>query len=120
MRNIKPATALNQRRRLTAPAKKLQEVFVVNLEHGLHARPCALLVKTLRPFRSDVEVQLGDQKANGQSIMGVMALAACNKSALAFTITGPDAPEAMEAVRRLFETGFEDAYHTPIVHSLSS
>ncbi len=87
-------------------ARSLRQSFVVNLEHGLHARPCAQLVKTLRTFRSTIDVEANGQQANGHSIMGLMALAAGRECTLTFTITGPDAPEAMNAVNQLFETDF--------------
>ncbi len=86
--------------------RTMRQTFVVNLKHGLHARPCAQLVKTLRPFRSRIEVQANGQEANGHSIMGLMALAAGPECRLTFTITGADAPEAMSAVSQLFETDF--------------
>ncbi len=87
-------------------ARTLRQSFVINLRHGLHARPCAQLVKTLRPFRSRIEVQAKGQQADGHSIMGLMALAAGPECRLTFTITGTDAPDAMSAVSRLFETDF--------------
>lgn len=107
-------------RRTAAEGRTLRETFILNLEHGLHARPCALLVKTLRPYRCRVEVQVEGEKANGNSIMGLMALAAVNKSKIDFSFTGLDAPQAVEAVRHLFETRFEDAYTAPVVRSFSS
>ncbi len=92
-------------------ARSLRETFVLHLEHGLHARPCALLVKTLRPFRCNAQVETQGHLANGQSIMGLMALAAANGAELTFVISGQDAPQAMSAVSHLFATNFEDAYH---------
>ena len=89
----------------------LCQTFVVNIEHGLHARPCALMVKTLRPFRSRIEIAANGEVANGHSIMSLMALAAGYQSSITFTITGEDAALAMTAVERLFETHFADAYH---------
>ncbi len=104
MKNAEPQmTARNKRR---AAGRTLRQSFVVNLQHGLHARPCAQLVKTLRPFRSTIDVEANGQQANGHSIMGLMALAAGRECTLTFTITGPDAPEAMNAVNELFETDF--------------
>ncbi len=90
-----------------------QQAFVVNLAHGLHARPCALLIKTLQRFRSDVVVEAGGVRASGRSILGLMMLAAGHGSTITFTITGDDAPEAMEAVANLFATRFTDAYGPP-------
>jgi phosphotransferase system HPr (HPr) family protein len=91
----------------------LRRTFVVNLEQGLHARPCALMVKTLSRFRSRIEISANGEVANGRSIMSLMALAAGYESKILFTITGEDAPQAMQAVEGLFENHFEDAYdHT--------
>jgi phosphotransferase system HPr (HPr) family protein len=87
-----------------------RQTFVVNLEHGLHARPCALMVKTLLPFRSRVEVEANGERASGRSIMGLMALAAGFGCSITFTLTGEDAHPGLEAVRRLFATHFADAY----------
>ena len=79
-------------------------------QHGLHARPCALLVKTLRPFACDVKVEHDDATASGNSILGLMASAAGFESKLTFIITGSQAARAMVAVQRLFESQFEEAY----------
>ncbi len=86
--------------------RSLRQTFVVKLKHGLHARPCAQLVKTLRPFRSRVDVHANGHQANGHSIMGLMALAAGPECRLTFTISGTDAPQAMNAVNQLFENDF--------------
>jgi phosphotransferase system HPr (HPr) family protein len=93
--------------------QKVRHTFTVNIENGLHARPCALLVKTLMPFVSAVEVEANGEQASGHSIMSLMALAAGLDTDITFTITGPDAYHALAAVRRLFETHFADAYSTP-------
>jgi phosphocarrier protein HPr len=99
-----------KRLRPSAPSRTMSQSFVLNLDHGLHARPCALLVKTLRPFRCKVEVHANGHQANGHSIMGLMALAAADRTKMSFLLTGEDAPEALAAISHLFETRFEDAY----------
>lgn len=105
MKNIEDMAPSIATGRWTAD-RPLRQTFIVKLKHGLHARPCAQLVKVLRPFRSRVDVQANGQDANGHSIMGLMALAAGHDSRLTFTISGTDAPQAMTAVSRLFETDF--------------
>jgi phosphocarrier protein HPr len=99
--------------RMQADSRGLRQSFLVNTKHGLHARPCALLVKTLMPFRSEVLVEANGEEASGHSIMGLMALAAGFGCRITFTITGEDAAEAMEVVRSLFATHFVDAYTSP-------
>jgi phosphocarrier protein len=88
----------------------LCKTFVLMNRNGLHARPCALLTKTLRPLKCQVEVEANGGLANGYSIMGLMALAVSYQSRVTFTISGDDAARAMAAVERLFETRFEEAY----------
>ncbi len=96
-----------------SPGEMVRRAFVVNVQHGLHARPCALLVKTLQRFRATVEVEADNVQASGQSIMDLMALAAGCGTRLTFTIRGQDAPQAMAAVQHLFATHFAEAYHPP-------
>jgi phosphotransferase system HPr (HPr) family protein len=106
MKNIELTASSTDNNRRWLADRTLRQTFAVNLKHGLHARPCAQLVKALRPFRSQVEVQANGQQANGHSIMGLMALAAERDCRLTFTISGIDAPQAMTAVSQLFETDF--------------
>lgn len=88
----------------------LRRCFIMTNRNGLHARPCALLVKALRPFACEVRIEHDDAIASGNSILGLMALAAGFESKLLFTITGREAARAMAAVQRLFDTEFEEAY----------
>ena len=93
-----------------APAQPaLRQTFIMTGRNGLHARSCAALIQTLQPFACEVKVECGDAVANGNSILGVMSLAAGFESKLTFTITGSKATEAMAAVQQLFESKFEKA-----------
>jgi phosphotransferase system HPr (HPr) family protein len=91
-------------------AQPLSQTFVVPVQQGLHARPCALLIKTLLPFRSTVEVEVEGNKASGKSILGLMSLGAVYGSEITFTVLGEDAAQALAALQHLFVTGFQDAY----------
>jgi phosphotransferase system HPr-like phosphotransfer protein len=51
--------------------------------------------------------------------MGLMALAAAEKTPITFVVSGSQAPQAMAAIRHLFKTRFEDALHPPLVQSHS-
>ena len=100
-------------RRAQAVVRRVRQTFVVNIEHGLHARPCALLVKAVQAYRSIVEVEAHGDKVSGNSILGLIALAAGYGSEITFTIVGEDASQAMAAVHQLFDTHFEVALHAP-------
>jgi len=75
--------------------------------NGLHARPAHLFVQTANRFRSDVRVgRDGVDPVNGKSIMGIMMLAAEHGATLHIEADGPDAAEAVDALRALVENGF--------------
>jgi phosphocarrier protein len=88
----------------------LLQTFAMTNRYGLHARPCALLVKTLQPFACEVKVENDDATASGSSILGLMMLAAGFGSKLTFVISGSEAARAMAAVQRLFDAHFEYDY----------
>ena len=107
-------TTLVDTRKVAAPTGSAQptrrQTFTMTNRSGLHARPCAVLIKTLRPFACEITVEHGDMTANGNSILGLMALGAGYGSKLTFTINGSAAAQAMAAVQWLFETQFQAAY----------
>jgi phosphotransferase system HPr (HPr) family protein len=92
------------------PGQTVQQTFIMTNHAGLHARPCALLDKTLRPFDCEVRVEHDRETADGRSLFGLMGLAVGHGSEVKFIISGRDARPAMAAVQRLFETRFEEAY----------
>jgi len=73
---------------------------------GLHARPAAALVNTVLRFQSEVYLSLNGHRVNAKSIMGLLTLAAAQGSTLTVTCNGPDAHEAMNAIRAPIESGF--------------
>jgi phosphotransferase system HPr (HPr) family protein len=91
-------------------APPLCRTFVMTNPHGLHARPSALLVKTLLPFDCSVDIEVEGRHAPGNSIITMLSLSAGNGARITFTICGPDAARAMAAVNHLFETQFQEAY----------
>ena len=80
--------------------------LVIRNQLGLHARACALFVKTSSRFKSNVSVSRDDLEVNGKSIMGVMMLAAEEGATILVKADGPDAGEALEAIRELVDGKF--------------
>ncbi len=81
------------------------ELFIRN-QLGLHARACALFVKTASRFQSEVVVSRDGVQVNGKSIMGVMMLAAESGSTIVVRVEGPDEQEALAALRELVDGRF--------------
>jgi phosphocarrier protein len=83
----------------------VEDLLVVN-QLGIHARPAAALVQTVLQFQSDVHLQVNNHRVNAKSIMGVLTLAAAQGTRVRATCRGADAKNAMDALQRLFESGF--------------
>ena len=88
-------------------------VTVVN-KRGLHARAAAKFVKLASEFIADIQVTTtkgglaGGAIVSGRSIMGLMMLAAAPGSVLQITTKGDDAPDALAALVKLVEGGFDE------------
>ena len=80
--------------------------LVIRNQLGLHARACALFVKTAARFKADVLVSRDDLEVNGKSIMGVMMLAAEEGSTIRVRAEGPDENEAVLALQALVDGKF--------------
>ena len=80
--------------------------LVIRNQLGLHARACALFVKTASRFRSQVYVSRDDLEVNGKSIMGVMMLAAEEGSMIKVRAEGEDESQAVAALRELVDGRF--------------
>jgi len=83
------------------------EVRVVNLR-GLHARAAARLVQTASRFQSQIILMKDNMQSDAKSILGVLLLAAPQGTRIRVRVSGPDEDQATEAIRRLFESGFEE------------
>ena len=75
---------------------------------GMHARFCALLVKTLAVFQCEISVHSGSVTVNAKTIFGLMGLAVACGDKMTFTFRGAEATAALSAIERLFETQFRD------------
>jgi phosphocarrier protein HPr len=80
--------------------------LLIRNQLGLHARACALFVKTASRFKSEVLVSRDDLEVNAKSIMGVMMLAAEEGATITVRANGVDEAEALRAIRELVEGKF--------------
>jgi phosphocarrier protein len=68
---------------------------------GLHARASAKFVQMVEKFDADVKVSRGGETVGGNSIMGLMMLAAGPGTTITVQATGPQAAEVIEALSAL-------------------
>lgn len=89
-------------------ADELSAEFVICNAHGLHTRPSAILVNTIKQFSSEIRVANldGNGKAvNGRSLMKVVALGAKQGHRLHVTARGDDAAQALSAIGEAISQG---------------
>jgi phosphocarrier protein HPr len=80
--------------------------LLIRNQLGLHARACALFVKTASRFKSEVMVSRDGLEVNGKSIMGVMMLAAEEGATILVKAQGPDEGDALGALQELVDGKF--------------
>jgi phosphocarrier protein HPr len=88
------------------PANSIVRVLEIVNQKGLHARASAKFVQTVEKFDADVRVTRCGETVGGDSIMGLMMLAAGPGTSIAVEARGPDAASAMAALEALVANRF--------------
>jgi phosphocarrier protein len=79
----------------------LQRKVTVTNPMGFHLRPMAAFLRRAMQFKSDVAVTNGEKRVNGKSMLELMLLAAEQGTELLLEVSGPDAPDALEALSEI-------------------
>lgn len=88
--------------------RRLERKLTICNQRGLHARAAARFVKLAATFEARIEVSRNGTMVGGDSIMGLMMLAASLGTAITLTASGPQAEEALDALSRLVEDRFDE------------
>ena len=88
------------------PSGAITRVLKIVNEKGLHARASAKFVQMVEKFDATVKVSRGGESAGGDSIMGLMMLAAGIGTSITVTATGPEAKDVIAALATLVSTRF--------------
>lgn len=91
-----------------ADRHRAERTLTIVNQRGLHARAAAKFVKLTSEFESDVEVTKDGEKVSGDSIMGLMMLAAGIGCSIHVAAFGVDAEKAVHAIARLVESKFDE------------
>jgi len=86
----------------------IKKNFQINNKSGLHARPAALLAQTAAKFQSKVSIVKDGQEVDGDSILGIMMLAAEFGSEITVTVNGKDEKEVIKKIEELFKRKFDE------------
>ena len=85
------------------------ELKIIN-EKGLHARASAKFVEVVEQFDADAEVTKDGLSASGDSIMGLLMLAASKGTTIEVRTTGPESDALAQALKELVGDKFGEAF----------
>ncbi len=89
-----------------SPPNAIRAEVVICNKKGLHARASAKFVRCAGSFDAEVTVTRDDQTVGGESIMGLMMLAAGPGTTIIIEAKGKEAEAALAALRELVECSF--------------
>ena len=85
--------------------------FKIHNTHGLHARPSAMLVATVKKYKATIKVANIDTEhkfVDAKSLMKVIGLGVKHGDSLQFSAYGPDAQEALTAIGEAIASGLSE------------
>ncbi|BFQ92243.1 fused PTS fructose transporter subunit IIA/HPr protein [Gallibacterium anatis] len=87
---------------------QLEATFTIKNEHGLHARPSAVLINEVKKYKSTIQVKNVDRDTafvNAKSLMKVVGLGTTKGQRLCFVAQGEDAEQALKGIGEAINTG---------------
>jgi phosphocarrier protein FPr/phosphocarrier protein len=91
----------------------------VPLEHGLHARPAALLVARLKHLAATVSIAAHGKSANARSAVAIMGLGVRRNDDVTITASGPDAAAAIAAIRSAIQEASKEVHASTSVSGVA-
>lgn len=82
---------------------------IVN-EKGLHARASAKFVEVVEAHDASAQVEKDGMSVSGDSIMGLLMLAASKGTSVAVTTDGPEAEKLADALNELIASRFGEEH----------
>lgn len=97
---------------LGAPAAPVASIeLTLHNDHGLHARPAARIVETVRRFEADVDIRnlsIGGPAVSGRSVSALSTLGVPNGDRIEVSASGRQAREALAAIAALVRRNFDE------------
>lgn len=87
---------------------QLEATFIIKNEHGLHARPSAVLINEVKKYKSTIQVKNVDRDTafvNAKSLMKVVGLGTTKGQRLCFVAQGEDAEQALKGIGEAINAG---------------
>ncbi|MBR3961156.1 MAG: HPr family phosphocarrier protein, partial [Clostridia bacterium] len=73
---------------------------------GIHARPSSIFVQKASSFRSKIQIRAKGKTVDAKSILMIMSMGLSKGTEITICADGPDAKEAVEALKELVDSKF--------------
>ncbi len=87
-----------------------ERILKIINEKGLHARASAKFVEVVERFDASAEVEKDGMSVSGDSIMGLLMLAASRGTEIMVRTSGAQADALMDALAQLIEDRFGESF----------
>jgi phosphocarrier protein FPr/phosphocarrier protein len=84
-----------------AAPQEVSERVTIAHDHGIHARPAALIANLAKSSAAEISIVARGRKANAKSAVALMSLGAQRGDELALVASGPDAARAVAELKKL-------------------
>lgn len=85
----------------------IKKTYIIENEHGIHARPAGIMVKTSSEFKSDIRLSKAGKTANAKSLFSIIGLGVIKDDALNIEIEGEDEEKAYLAIKDVLLSDFQ-------------
>jgi multiphosphoryl transfer protein len=98
---LQSATGATKASSNEAAPQEVSERLTIAHDHGIHARPAALIANFAKTSAAEIAVVARGRKANAKSAVALMSLGAQRGDEITLVASGPDAQKAVSELKRL-------------------
>lgn len=84
----------------------IQAEIVIKNETGIHARPASILTQQATSYKSDIFLVSENKTCDAKSIINILSMGMKNGEKILLQVDGVDEIEALDGIRKLFDTNF--------------
>ena len=99
--DLQPAGAEAQARRDEPAAQEVSERVTIAHDHGIHARPAALIANSAKSSAAEITIAVRGRSANAKSAVALMSLGAQRGDELRLVASGDGAAKAIGEIKKL-------------------
>jgi multiphosphoryl transfer protein len=117
---LQPASAETQARRDTPVAQEVSARVTIGHDHGIHARPAALIANFAKASAAEITISARGRSANAKSAVALMSLGAQRGDEVTLVAAGEGAAKAVGELRKLILSLDDKASGAPAVAPIAT